>query len=171
VAVGDTNSSVSEKSEQVSILLGSYTQGSVIAIVDESGEEIFSFTLEQSKNNMILSVPGLESDGTYEVQVDGETDQTFTVDSQVISAGGSTDSMMGGGMGGGFNQGGGFGQGGNMPQMPDNNGDMSQNGGEMPQAGEMPEGDGTMPENGGNFTPGDGTMAQPGGDNQQNQFQ
>lgn len=86
VAVGDENSSISEDSEQASVLLGSYTKGSVIALLDASGNEVYSFTLEDSKSNIVLSVAGLTSGETYTVTVDGTEDQTFTVDSMVISA-------------------------------------------------------------------------------------
>ena len=70
---------------------------------------------------------------TYTVTVDGTEDQTFTVDSMVISAGGSGGPMdgqdMNGDMGGG-------------PQ-----GDMSQNG-DMPQMGQ-----GGPAQGGGNMQP------------------
>lgn len=71
---------------------------------------------------------------TYTVTVDGTEDQTFTVDSMVISAGGSVGTMGGGPMGG-QDMGGG-------PQ-----GDMSQNG-DMPQMGQ-----GGPAQGGGNMQP------------------
>lgn len=71
---------------------------------------------------------------TYTVIVDGTEDQTFTVDSMVISAGGSVGTMGGGPMDG-QDMGGG-------PQ-----GDMSQNG-DMPQMGQ-----GGPAQGGGNMQP------------------
>ncbi len=138
IAVGDENSPISEDSEQASVLLGSYTKGSVIALLDASGNEVFSFTLEDSKSNIVLSVAGLTSGETYTVTVDGTEDQTFTVDSMVISAGGSVGTMGGGPMGGQDMNG-------DMGGGPQ--GDMSQNG-DMPQMGQ-----GGPAQGGGNMQP------------------
>lgn len=136
VAVGDSNSTISEESEQISVLLSGYTKGSVVAIQEEGGKEIFSFTLEDSKSNLILSLPDLKQGKTYEVLVDGETVQNFTADSQVISAGGSTSSP--GGMGGN----------GVMGTMPGNRNGRPDDIGNMPD-GNVPDGqkmpDGNMP--------------------------
>lgn len=130
IAVGDENSAINEESAQASVLLGSYTSESVIAIVDNEGNEIFSFTLEDAKSNIIVSTSGLTSGETYTVTVDGEEDQSFTVDSMVISAGGSAGAMSGG-MGGEMNGG----------PMGD---------GTMPSDGNMPSGgapsDGNLPQ-------------------------
>jgi hypothetical protein len=153
VAVGDSNSAISENSGQISVLLGSYTKDSVIALMDEDGKELFSFTLEVSKSNIVLSLPDLVSGSSYEIQVNGETDQTFTADSQVISAGGSATTM-----GGGFGQRGmgGFGNGmmggGNMPD----GGNMPEDG-NMPDGGDMPDGNQGTPGNNGDFN-GNGDM-------------
>ncbi len=138
VAVGDENSPISEDSEQASVLLGSYTKGSVIALLDASGNEVYSFTLEDSKSNIVLSVAGLTSGETYTVTVDGTEDQNFTVDSMVISAGGSVGTMGGGPMGGQDMNG-------DMGGGPQ--GDMSQNG-DMPQMGQ-----GGPAQGGGNMQP------------------
>ena len=77
---------------------------------------------------MIISVAGLESGETYSIYAGGTENQSFTVDSNVVEAGGSANGM------GGMGQGGGPGMGGGRGQM--NEGEMPQ--GEMPQ-GEMPE--------------------------------
>lgn len=78
------------------------------------------------------------SGATYTVTVDGTEDQTFTVDSMVISAGGSVDTMGGGPMGGQDMNG-------DMGGGPQ--GDMSQNG-DMPQMGQ-----GGPAQGGGNMQP------------------
>ena len=149
VAVGDENSPISEDSEQASVLLGSYTKGSVIALLDASGNEVFSFTLEDSKSNIVLSVAGLTSGETYTITVDGAEDQTFTADSMVISAGGTAGTMGGGPMG-----------------QQGMNGDMGM---EAPQGtdGEAPRqnmnGDGNMPQMGEKPSQGGGNMQPPQG--------
>lgn len=97
-----------------------------------------SFTLEDSKSNIVLSVAGLTSGEIYTVTVDGTEDQTFTVDSMVISAGGSVGTMGGGPMGGQDMNG-------DMGGGPQ--GDMSQNG-DMPQMGQ-----GGPAQGGGNMQP------------------
>ena len=74
----------------------------------------------------------------YTVTVDGTEDQTFTVDSMVISAGGSVDTMGGGPMDGQDMNG-------DMGGGPQ--GDMSQNG-DMPQMGQ-----GGPAQGGGNMQP------------------
>ncbi len=159
IAVGDANSAISESSEQISVLLGQYSTGAVISIQSSDGTEVISFTLETAKTNIIVSTAGFTSGETYTVYVDGTEDQTFTADSQVISAGGSSDSMGGGMGGGGFGGGMGGGRGnfdgGNedfgdmedapdMSEMPDDGEapDMS----EMPDAGDAPEDMGEAPD-------------------------
>ena len=96
VAVGDANSPLSEDGGQISVLLAGYQKGSEVTIREQDGEEIFSFTMEEQKSNLIVSLPMFAEGGTYEVLVDGSTEQTFTADAQVISAGGSATTMGGG---------------------------------------------------------------------------
>ena len=149
VAVGDENSAISEESKQVSVLLGSYTKGSNIAIVDASGTEVYAFTLDESRSNIVVSVAGLTSGETYTITVDGVEDQTFTADSMVISAGGTAGTMGGGPMG-----------------QQGMNGDMGM---EAPQGtdGEAPRqnmnGDGNMPQMGEKPSQGGGNMQPPQG--------
>lgn len=104
VVAGDVNSSISEDSKQVSVLLGQYQKGDTISITTESGEEVLGFTLEDAKSNIVVSSPKFTQGETYKVLVNGEEDQSFTVDSTVISAGGTADAM-GGGPGGQMLQG------------------------------------------------------------------
>lgn len=141
LAVGDENSSISEEGAQATVLLGAYTSGSEISVVDENDKELFSFTLEEARNNIILSLPDFAQDASYTVKVNGEEDQTFTVDSMVISAGG-TVGAMGGGMRGGT-MGGAPNQNRTMPQM-----DGTENMPQMDGSEDMFQRDGnaTMPQ-------------------------
>ena len=99
VATGDVNSPISEDSAQVTILYGSFEKGTTISIVSSDGTTIFEFTPEVSSSNMVISIPELTVGESYKVLANGETSQEFSVDSQVIEAGGSS-TTMGGGMGG-----------------------------------------------------------------------
>lgn len=94
--VGDVNSSISDDSKQVSVLLGQYNKGDKISIVTEEQEQVMSFTLEESKANIILSSEKLSTGKSYKILVNDNEDRTFTVDSVVVSAGGSSDNMGGG---------------------------------------------------------------------------
>lgn len=140
IAVGDANSEISTDSKQASVLLGQYNKGDVIAITTEDGDEVISFTLKEARSNVIVSSEKLSQGATYKVMVNDSEDRTFTVDSSVVSAGGSANVMGGGKMGG-------MGQNGEM-QRPDgmdgmkNQGEQTTGGmsqGNMPQ-GEPPEG-------------------------------
>lgn len=137
LAIGDANSAISGDSQQVSVLLGQYSKNDVIAIVDSDGTEMYSFTLEEAKSNIVLSLSELKKGETYAVTVNGTEERTFTVEEMVVSAGG-TASQMGGGPG--EMNGGQRPDGDGQMQMPDGNGerpDMSGMDGDRP---EMPEG-------------------------------
>ncbi|MGN0290641.1 MAG: carbohydrate-binding domain-containing protein [Lachnospiraceae bacterium] len=141
IACGGSNSAVSEsESKVVSVLLGSANAGDKIGILDKDGNTVFAFETEKEYANMVLSVETIEKDGEYTVYIGGTIDGdssyhgyyqnaaysggeeaiSFTADSMVVSAGGSSDTGMGGG--------GRMRQDGEMPK-----------GKEMPQDGERPE--------------------------------
>ena len=114
--------------------------GYYIAITTEDGDGVISFTLKEARSNVIVSSEKLTQGATYKVMVNDSEERTFTVDSSVVSAGGSANVMGGGKMGG-------MGQNGEM-QRPDgmdgmkNQGEQTTGGmsqGNMPQ-GEPPEG-------------------------------
>lgn len=172
IGTGGTNSSPSEtESSQVSVLLGSASEGDTIGILDSEGNTVFAFAVSKAYSNMLLSVETITSDQTYTVYTggtitgenyhgyyesgtyEGGTEAlSFTTDSMVVSAGGTSDGM--GGPGGGKMQKGGMRNDGERPELPEGeempgNGEMPE-GGEMPQDGErpeLPEGE-EMPENG-----------------------
>ncbi len=150
ISSGGGNSTPSDgTAAQYSILLGSANAGDKIGILDEEGNTVFAYKSEFSYSNLLVSISGLKESATYTVYtggtITGGTEYhgyyenatyeggtevtTFTTDTKVISAGGTSD-MMGGGNGGPGNWGGG-----NRPE-----------GGQMPENGQMP-GDGSMPEN------------------------
>ncbi len=130
IITGDVNSSISESSQQITVILGSFTSGENITIEDESGNTVFSTTPSVSSSTMIVSSSDFESNTTYTVYVDGTESITFTTDSTVVSAGGNASGM--GGMGG---------MDGQMPGMGQDNQNFD--------GGQAPEGtDGTMPEMG-----------------------
>lgn len=140
IAVGDANSEISTDSKQASVLLGQYNKGDVIAITTEDGDEIISFTLKEARSNVIVSSEKLSQGATYKVMVNDSEDRAFTVDSTVVSAGGSANVMGGGKMGG-------MGQNGKMQRSEGMDGEAPQDGqfpgkpsqGDMSQ-GEPPEG-------------------------------
>lgn len=132
VVVGDVNSGISKESKQVSVLLGQYSKGDTISIVTDEEEEIMAFMLEESRSNIILSSDKLLEGKTYHILVNGEEDRTFTVDSVVVSAGGSADSM-GGGMPQGKNANPPQGQNGNPLQRPEGEREEMQNPPQQPQ--------------------------------------
>lgn len=129
VAIGDVNSPIDTDSGQVTVVYGSFDAGETISIVDEDGNTLFSDTPTVSGTTMIISVAGLEEGETYYIYADNEISYTFTVDSQVIEAGGS-DQGLGGAMGGAM---------GNMPEGNMNPpSDMPQmNAGEKPEMGSL----------------------------------
>lgn len=169
IATGGTNSSPSEtKSTQISVLLGSASEGDVIGILDSEGNTVFAFEASKAYSNMLLSEGKITSNQSYSVYTggtisgesyhgyyengvyDGGTESiSFTTDSMVVSAGG-TSNAMGGGMKGGRGGKGQMPQDKEMQQMPD--GEVPTDGGfptdgerpEMPEDGEMPQ----MPQDG-----------------------
>lgn len=138
IACGGTNSSPSEsESSQVSVLLGSAKAGETIGIRDGDGNTVFAFETEKEYSNMLLSRKTMEEGKSYTVYTGGtiegensfhgyysdavysggEESESFTVESMVVSAGGTSDSGMQGGKGG---------PGGGKMGKPDG-GEMSQN--------------------------------------------
>lgn len=122
IACGGTNSAPSEsESSQVSVLLGAADQDEKIGILDGEGNTVFAFVPEKSYSNLLLSVNSVEKDQSYKVCTGGsiegentfhgyyqdgvysggEQSVEFTADSTVVSAGGTSDSGMGGGKMGG----------------------------------------------------------------------
>ncbi len=99
IAVGDANSEISTDSKQVVVLLGQYETGNKVTITSEDGTEVMNFTIVSAKSNIVISSSKFEEGKTYKVLVNGEEQQSFTVDSKVVSAGGSAQSMGGPGRG------------------------------------------------------------------------
>ena len=169
IATGGTNSSPSEtESTQVSVLLGSASQGDMIGILDSEGNTVFAFEAAKSYSNLLLSEGKITSNQSYTVYTggtisgenyhgyyengiyEGGTESiSFTTESMVVSAGG-TSNAMGGGMKGGMGKN--MQRNGERPEMSEN-GEMPGNG-EMPTDGEMPQ----MPQDG--EMPTDGEMPQ-----------
>lgn len=149
IACGGTNSAPSEsESSRVSVLLGSAKAGDTIGILDEDGNTVFAFEAEKEYSNMLLSRKTIEEGKSYTVYTGGtiegkssfhgyysnalysggEESESFTADSMVVSAGGTSDSGMQGGKGG---------PGSGKMEKPDGEGITD---GEVPQ-GQMPEGE------------------------------
>ena len=122
IAIGDVNSPIAEDSGQVVIVYGSFNANETLEIKDSDDNTVFETTPTVSGNTMIISIPGLESNETYSIYANGTEKQSFTVDSQVIEAGGSAEGMAGMGPGGPD-----MGQG-----RPDMDGKGPMEGGEMP---------------------------------------
>jgi len=120
IACGGANSAPSETdSTIVSIWLGSASKGDTIGILDADGNTVFAFEVSKDYSNMLLSMKAFSDGEEYTVYtggtISGESSYhgyykkgtysggsesvSFTVDSKVISAGG-TSSQMGGGPGG-----------------------------------------------------------------------
>lgn len=149
IACGGTNSAPSEsESSRVSVLLGSAQAGDSIGILDEDGNTVFAFLAEKDYANMLLSRKTIESGKSYTIYTGGtiegdspfhgyysdgvysggEESQSFTVESMVVSAGGTSDSGMPGGGG----------RGDGKMQKPDGEEPFQE--GEMPEGREKPEG-------------------------------
>ena len=125
--------------------------GTLVTLIDESGEEIFSFAPSKSFNHIVISTPDIESGSTYKIYTggssssedwhalyenggyknDGTENASFTADSVVSYIG--SQGMMGGGMGG---RGGMNGGRGSFGGSTDENGAYGMPGG---FGGEMPE--------------------------------
>ena len=125
VAVGIRNDPISDDSAQQYIQLtfaSVLPAGSQIALTDDSGDQLLSFTLEKSAQSIVFSSPDLKQDVDYTLTVDGVTQQYTGT-----SAGGM-----------------GPGNGGQPPELPDGQqpGDGSQPG----QDGQQPpQSDGQQP--------------------------
>lgn len=167
IACGGTNSAPSEsESSQISVLLGAANQDEKIGILDAEGNTVFAFVPEKSYSNLLLSVTSLEKENSYKVYTGGsiegentfhgyyqdgvysggEQSIEFTADSNVVSAGGTSDNGMGGGkMGDKKND-----ENGEMKELPEGEIPKMEDGErpEMPSDGERPEmsSDGTRPE-------------------------
>lgn len=153
IAIGDSNSPLSDDGKQVTIVYGAFTSGEKIEVKDSSGSTVYEYTPEVSGNTMILSFEGLEVGESYTIYAAGEETQSFTAESTVVEAGGSANGMQGGmggpGMGGGpgMNEDSEFqpGEGNFDGQMPEN--DQMPSGGKMPRGGQMPSNDSTDSSN------------------------
>lgn len=159
IAIGDVNSPIDESGSQVTVVYGSFSAGDTIGILDSDGNTVFAIEPTVSGNTMIISTANLTSGETYTIYtggtIEGDSDEygyyengtysggtsalEFTVDSQVVEAGGSDEGM--GGMGGG--------PGGDMGGGPGMNSDE-----EMPSRGQAPD-DGDFGKGGGKGMPQD----------------
>ena len=78
VAVGIRNDPISDDSAQQYIQLtfaSVLPAGSQIALTDDSGDQLLSFTLEKSAQSIVFSSPDLKQDVDYTLTVDGVTQQ------------------------------------------------------------------------------------------------
>lgn len=79
VAVGIRNDPISDDSAQQYIQLtfaSVLPAGSQIALTDDSGDQLLSFTLEKSAQSIVFSSPDLKQDVDYTLTVDGVTQRT-----------------------------------------------------------------------------------------------
>lgn len=78
VATGIRNDPISDESAQQYIQLtfaSVLPAGSQIALTDDSGDQLLSFTLEKSAQSIVFSSPDLKQDVDYTLTVDGVTQQ------------------------------------------------------------------------------------------------
>lgn len=75
----------------------SYHADDVVAIIDNSGNEIISYQSSKSYSSLVVASPSLKKGETYTIQVNGTDYKTFTISSITTTVG----SVMGTGMGGG----------------------------------------------------------------------
>lgn len=154
--------SFGEDSTQGSIMtdVGSQSGGTPVALVDEDGTVLCSFTPMKDYANVVVTCPGITADGTYTLQTgtvsgaddygyaenaaltDGTVLATVTMTALQYSEGGMSGGFGGGGTGGGFGggQGGGPGGGGtsdrgDRPDTGGQSGDVTLPSG-MPEMGQ-----------------------------------
>lgn len=162
IIIGDVNSLISESSEAISLVYGSFSAGETIGILDADGNTVFAIEPTVAGTTMIISTPEIQAGETYTIYtggtISGNSDaygyysdgeysggtsvMEVTADSQVVEAGGSASGMNGmmGGQGG--------------------LGQMDGQTGEMPSDGKSSS-DGQMPQMNGKGGPG-GNMGAPG---------
>lgn len=123
--------------DQGSIFLntGNCQAGTEIALKDESGKTLCSYTSKKAFSCVVVSCPGLQQGGTYTLTVGGN-DTSITLDSLIY---GNGTGGFGGGRGGREDWG-------NRQDMPEGGFPDRGSRGEMPEGG-FPEG-GNMPEGG-----------------------
>lgn len=98
IAVGSSGMSqgISSSSTQYGVLINfssNYSSGTIITITDSNHNEVMSYTSGKSFSSIVFSSKNL-SKGTYTVQINGNLEQTFTIDN--ISSIIGNSSMMGG---------------------------------------------------------------------------
>ncbi|HOO27036.1 MAG TPA: carbohydrate-binding domain-containing protein [Lachnospiraceae bacterium] len=142
----------SDSSTQGSLLVTSESsQTGTIALLDEDGNELVSYSPTKEYNSVVISIPEIEEDGTYTVLM-GDDTQEITMDGLLY--GSSMGNGMGGGPGGGGQRGGG---GQNIGEGTDGNSDMApsdDSDGNMQPPGDGQGGQGGGP--GGQMGPGGG---------------
>ena len=65
----------------------SYNAATTIAILDSEAKEILSYQSSKSYNSLVIASPEFKKGETYTIQVNGTTDQTFTITSITTSIG------------------------------------------------------------------------------------
>ena len=181
VAVGIRNDPISDDSAQQYIQLtfaSVLPAGSQIALTDDSGDQLLSFTLEKSAQSIVFSSPDLKQDVDYTLTVDGVTQQYTGTSAGGMGPGngGQPPELPDGQQPGDGSQPGQDGQqppqsdGQQPPEKPDGSQAPNTNGQQPP---EKPDGDSAQqdrpqpPENGGQAPDGQAPGTQPG----QNQTQ
>lgn len=149
IAVGSTgmaeNFSAAENQGALITAVNPQTGGTSLALCDESGKALVSFTPTKSYQSVVITAPGLQSGSTYTLVVGGTVagaDENGFAQNASITGGAAaatitmTSSLYGtGGMGGGF--GGGHNPGGNSGKTP---GKPEGEAPEIPSGGEFPGG-------------------------------
>lgn len=125
-----------EDSEQMSVAYGfdsTQTAGTAIALCDENGNQIVSYSTMKTFDHVVISCPDIAKGKKYSITADGKEIQTFSADSTLTMLGNQSMTFGFGGHGGGkgdFNKG--------DFQMPtDENGDPA-----LPEGGRFPGGKG-----------------------------
>ena len=95
IIIGEVNSPISRDGKQVTVVYGSFEANKKLEIKNARGRSLFKFTPEISGTTMIISAKGMRTDQNYKIYAGGEEAYEFTVDSQVIEAGGVDQGMEG----------------------------------------------------------------------------
>ena len=89
-------SNTSTQNAVIVYLSQNYESGKTVTLVDETGNEILTFTPEKSYNCLQFSTSDMKTNNTYKVLINGNEVESFSIENVVNSVGTATNTMGGG---------------------------------------------------------------------------